>query len=320
MYPERTPDRVLTLRFRDTSQRMWEFLPVEGERGIIGGALESDAPEPAQVRTIFVVHGFRGNHHGLDRLIAALPQYRILIPDLPGFGESEPFDGPHDVQSYVDFVLWCADNLDLGANPVLLGHSFGSIVAAHAIARGDEHPFSALVLLNPISEPPLRSRNAVGARAAQLYYWLGAKLPESAGMSLLSNPGIVRIMSVMMAKARNPDLRRYIHGQHAQYFSDFANRQVVLESFNASVSHDVSEVAGELNIPTLLIAGDKDDLGSVETQKALAGNIAESTLRVISGAGHLVHYETPMLAAVMIDEFLDAPQQGATHMEGHATR
>lgn len=36
--------------------------------------------------TIVAVHGFRGEHHGLEPVLAYLPEVRVLVPDLPGFG------------------------------------------------------------------------------------------------------------------------------------------------------------------------------------------------------------------------------------------
>lgn len=40
--------------------------------------------------TIILVHGFRGDHHGLEPIVAQLPRYRTILSDLPGFGESTP--------------------------------------------------------------------------------------------------------------------------------------------------------------------------------------------------------------------------------------
>ena len=46
-----------------------------------------------ETRTILVVHGFRGDHHGLLRVADQLPDMRLIMPDLPGFGRSAAF-GP----------------------------------------------------------------------------------------------------------------------------------------------------------------------------------------------------------------------------------
>ena len=37
-----------------------------------------------ETRTILVIHGFRGDHHGLLRVADQLPEMRLIMPDLPG--------------------------------------------------------------------------------------------------------------------------------------------------------------------------------------------------------------------------------------------
>lgn len=257
--------------------------------------------------TIFMVHGFRGDHHGLLRIIEELPTHRVVVPDLPGFGQSEALEGVHDVDAYARFVGFSLAELGLGSDTVLLGHSFGSIVASRWAA---DHPsaIAALILINPICEPALEGSNRLASTAAALYYRVGAALPERLGVALLGNPLIVLGMSSMMAKTRDRALRKYIHGQHISYFSKYASRRVLLEAFQASITGTVRDSAARLAMPVLLIAAEKDDLGSVAGQHALAGLIPHARLEIIDGVGHLVHYETPHVAARLIESFL-----GGTH-------
>lgn len=275
----------------------WDYAPV-------GGTAPSSSPAP----TILMLHGFRGDHHGLLRIIEELPTARIIIPDLPGFGTSEPFAaGEHDIAGYSRFVGEFMAALALGPETVLLGHSFGSIVAAYLAAA---HPLSIsrLILINPICEPALEGAKGLMTRLAEFYYYAAARLPEPLGMALLRNRIIVRVMSITMAKTTNKDLRRWIHGQHDAYFSIFANRQCLLEAFRASIGATVREVARELTMPVLLIVGTIDDLGSVPGQRRMAAMIPDSTLRIIDDVGHLIHYEAPAEAAAMISGFLaEAP-------------
>ena len=43
-------------------------------------------------RTIILVHGFRGDHHGLSAIAGALGDHHVVIPDLPGYGKTAPVD------------------------------------------------------------------------------------------------------------------------------------------------------------------------------------------------------------------------------------
>ncbi|MEO3933376.1 alpha/beta hydrolase [Micrococcaceae bacterium Sec7.4] len=264
--------------------------------------------EPVQVtpetRTILVVHGFRGDHHGLLRVADQLPDMRLIMPDLPGFGSSAAFtDAEHSVERYGRFIADFMKALDLGPDTVLLGHSFGSIVASHYVAA---HPgtVSELILVNPIAAPALEGPKGLMTKLAVLYYEAAARLPRRLGQGLLRSQLIVRVMSETMAKTRDKQLRRFVHDQHSSYFSAFADRESLLEAFKASVGSNVAEVARSLTLPVLLIAGEKDEIATLPDQHTLLALLPDARLDVIPGVGHLIHYETPEPAAGFIRRFL----------------
>ncbi|WP_255768945.1 alpha/beta fold hydrolase [Pseudarthrobacter sulfonivorans] len=258
----------------------------------------------AETRTILVIHGFRGDHHGLLRVADQLPDMRVIMPDLPGFGSSGAFAaGAHSVEQYGAFISSFMAALDLGPDTVLLGHSFGSIIASHFVAA-QPGAVTPLILINPIAAPALEGPKGVMTRLAVLYYRLAARLPRPLGLALLRNSMIVRVMSETMAKTSDRDLRRFIHGQHHAYFSAFADRESLLQSFTASVSAHVAEVADKLTLPVLLVAGEKDEIATLPDQHRLAALLPDGELKVIPGVGHLIHYETPAPAAGFIRSFL----------------
>lgn len=253
--------------------------------------------------TIVMVHGFRGDHHGMQLVAEALPGYRVIVPDLPGFGLSDAWPDGHSLECFVDFLSSFIDHLDLPSPPALLGHSFGSIVCAEYAATFHS-AISDLILINPISSPALRGPRAVATKLTIGYYKAAAALPEKVGLRLLRSPVIVRVMSLAMAKTHDPELRQYIHAQHDAHFSSFADRTALLDSFTTSVSHTASDRAGEIRSPTLIIAADRDDISTLADQQRLHDRIGGSQLVVVAGVGHLIHYEAPALAATLIEEFL----------------
>lgn len=261
-------------------------------------------PEGEDVPTVIAVHGFRGEHHGLEPVVAYLPGIRVISPDLPGFGETPPVPGrEHDLSLYSGWLAEFARTV--APDAVILGHSFGSIVASAAVAGGLATP--QLILINPIGAPALEGPKGVLTRLAVLYYSLGARLPERIGTALLRHPLIVRVMSIAMAKTKDPALRRFIHDQHDTYFSRFADRDVLHDAFVTSVSHDVRAFAGVLDVPTLLIAAQRDDITPIEAERRLATMFPDAELVEIADVGHLIHYETPAEAAGAIRRFLRLP-------------
>lgn len=257
-------------------------------------------PQDAET-TIVAVHGFRGEHHGLEPVVAHLGGVRVISPDLPGFGDTPPLpDRRHDLAAYTDWLAAFVAAVAPGA--VILGHSFGSIVVAAAVAGGLQTP--RMILVNPIGAPALEGPRGILTRLAVFYYWAGARLPQRIGEALLRNGIVVRVMSESMAKTRDDDLRRFIHDQHDTYFSRFADRDVLHDAFLASVSHDVREFAPRIGRPTLLIAAQQDDITPIEAERHLATLFADAQLVEIPDVGHLIHYETPAPAAEAIRRFL----------------
>ena len=287
-----------------------DAIPVERREIEVGGSTTAYwvyGPADAE-STIIAVHGFRGEHHGLEPVVAHLPDVRVISPDLPGFGETPPLAGRrHDIEAYAAWLRGFAGAVAPGA--VILGHSFGSIVVAAAVAGGLETP--QVILVNPIGAPALEGPRGLLTRLAIFYYWAGARLPKRVGDALLRNGAVVRIMSVSMAKTKDADLRRFIHDQHDTYFSRFADRDVLHDGFLASVSNDVRAYAPRIWQPTLLVAAQRDDITPIEAERHLATLFPDAMLVEIPDVGHLIHYETPAPAADAIRRFL-APSAADT--------
>ncbi|MFT2816314.1 alpha/beta fold hydrolase [Leifsonia sp. A12D58] len=282
-------------------------IPVRtGSASVLGSSTHYwDYGDPAAPTTIVMVHGFRGDHHGLEPVVAQLSGYRIISPDLPGFGESGPLtEVAHDIPGYGAWLGEFIAQLQLTGPVVILGHSFGSIIVSGAVAGG--LPADRVILVNPIAAPALSGPRGILTRLAVFYYWAADKLPERLGFALLQNPLIVRVTSLAMVKTKDKSLRRWIHNQHDRYFSAFSDRRVVLEAFTASVENDVSEFAAQISQPTLLIAAEKDDITAVPAQYRLQKLFPDADLRVISDVGHLIHYEVPAQAAAHVQSFLSA--------------
>jgi pimeloyl-ACP methyl ester carboxylesterase len=298
----RVPVREDEVELRGGRTRFWVYGP-------------DDAPH-----RVVLLHGLRGDHHGLEPIVAHLQGVRVVVPDLPGFGQSPPL--PHDAHDVAGYRAWARDLLAAVApagDVVLAGHSFGSIVAAAALAR----PASAgpgpsaselvrtprvrgLVLVNPIAASALAGPRVVVTRLTVLYHRLAAALPERAGTALLRHRVMTRMAGIAMATTRDPGLRRWIHAEHDRYFSTFADRRTLLEAFHASVRHDVGEFAADIAVPTLLVAAERDDIAPPVAQRTLVGRFADARLVMVSGTGHLAHYEAPAAVAAAMSAFLTA--------------
>lgn len=251
-------------------------------------------------RTIVVCHGYRGDHHGLEPVVAKLPGIRIISPDLPGFGQSTPMTTlAHSIDGYARWFTAFVEAMGL-QHAVVLGHSFGSIVTAHAVAGGLATP--ALILVNPIASDPAK---VGGAGVTRLYYGLARRLPERIGRALLAAPLIVTVMSRTLVKTPDRALRRWIHQEHHRYFSGFSDVRTVAEGFDASLSRQVGDAAPGVTVPTLLIAGAVDHIAPVAGARETVRRFPDARLVELPAVGHLIHYEAADGAAAAITAFLD---------------
>lgn len=287
-------DLVRGTRVRDVE------LEIRGARTAVRVYGAATAP-----RRLVFLHGLRGDHHGLEPIVAHLvrqcPDLQVWVPDLPGFGASAPLpDTPHDVAGYAAWtaellsaVIPEGDAVSPEGDVVLAGHSFGSIVAAATVAAADAPRVRGLVLVNPIATAALDGPRRLLSAVTVGVHRLAATLPEAAGTSLLRHPMFTRVASVAMVTTRDRELRRWIHAEHDRYFSGFADRRTLLEAFHASVGTDVAGYAPAIGVPTLLVASENDDVAPLPAQRVLEGLFARARLAVVPEVGHLAHYEAP---------------------------
>ncbi len=251
---------------------------------------------------LLAVHGFRGDHHGLELIVDGLAPYEVWVPDLPGFGASGAMpDAEHSVEHYANIIQQVAEHMH---RPVLMGHSFGSVIAAAAAAAPTvEYPH--LVLLNPIAKPALEAATVVD-RAATLvtdgFYRFCATLPSSLGRRLLSNKLIVWATGAFMTKTDDPRVLAYTHDQHQAYFSGFESPLTLVEAYRASITSTVADYAPRLCLPVTMVGGAQDELSSPEDVAELEAAFSSENIEtyILANTGHLMHYERPGAVTVLL--------------------
>jgi pimeloyl-ACP methyl ester carboxylesterase len=253
-------------------------------------------------RTIVMIHGYRGNHHGLEAIVGGLGEYRVIVPDLPGFGQSPELGTLHNLDSYANWLDTFLDALGLSDSAHLVGHSFGTLVVGRYASNRE---CNSIVLINPVSAPALSGPRAFLTRITSLFYHLSNRLPEKVGSWLLRSPVAVMVMSSVMAKTKDRKLRSWIHKQHLANFSDFSSVRVATEGYDASISSDLSVMAPKIPSRVLVVAAELDDITAIEVQRQVVKLYPNAELVEIKGVGHLVHYEAPEKAAQYITGFLE---------------
>ena len=99
---------------------------------------------------IIMLHGTFAGADCFIPLANSLPHRPIWLVDLPGFGRSPYHHNPNTIVGYINSVV---DLIHSFQSPVILiGHSFGGLVAAHAAGQIQQR-IKKLILLQPVLKP-----------------------------------------------------------------------------------------------------------------------------------------------------------------------
>jgi pimeloyl-ACP methyl ester carboxylesterase len=246
--------------------------------------------------TALLLHGLGGDHRGLVALAAGLRDVDVVIPDVPGYGDSAPLARSHSLANYAAAVEALRVALALG--PVhLIGHSLGaSIALLHA--SGYPAALRSLSLINPVS-----TANNVTANLGKLYYRVAAALPARAARFWLASKPAVYIADAMIIVSKDKAVRRRILDEDYENYAR-ASVPAMIESFLSYYETDFEERAAHVTAPTLLLTGDADRIAPVASVSALAAAVPAATVRVLRGAGHLAPMETPADVLGPLNTFL----------------
>lgn len=110
-------------------------------------------------KTVVLLHGFCESHTVWNNIAERLSgHYRVLVPDLPGFGQSALLHAPFSLDDVAKVVL--KELTDRGIESmVVFGHSLGGYVAL-AMAQLEPHRFKGIGLVHSTALPDNAERKA----------------------------------------------------------------------------------------------------------------------------------------------------------------
>lgn len=148
-----------------TTQILPSLAAVVGDRysshdvPVRGGTMHVGVWEPREASprtpTVVAIHGITASHVAWALLAEALPEVRVIAPDLRGRGRSRDLPPPYGMPSHADDVAAVLEHFGVGS-AVAVGHSMGGFVS---VVLADRHPalVSSLVLVDggmPLLPPP----------------------------------------------------------------------------------------------------------------------------------------------------------------------
>jgi pimeloyl-ACP methyl ester carboxylesterase len=256
---------------------------------------------------LVLLHG-TGNSAGfLLPLLDALHGVRVLAPDLPGVGLSDPVDLPRDRyrETAVAWLGRLLDTLELRTT-TLAGHSGGGLWALwYALAHPER--VERLVLLGPPALPGTRCPLPIRVVATP---GLGELLSRLAPPSRASVLRLARFMGEGATIAAHPDLVDLLVALGRDPVTDRAAKTefrvlvspVAMASpsgFRRRARLSPGEL-GRLAMPTLLLWGERDPLGDAAVARTVAGLIPNAQLEILpTGHGPWLGQPGPTATAML---------------------
>lgn len=252
----------------------------------------ADTAPGSNLPVLLILPGFLGSTVTFEPMAEILgSELRIVIPDLPGFGWSEPPLGGCTVADLLAFVRSFAERLELP--PLFLaGSSLGTNIA---VRYAIEHPHMVrrLVLLSPFG---LEEQRGVVSRMERY----DALLPV---VTLLVSR--TRLERELAKQVRDPgELTEDIIAGFRRPFRTAAGRRVVVGvARNILCGSTFDELLPLVTQPTLALAGSDDASRSCEILDSLERSIPSCAAWRLEGCRHIIQLDAPAEVAELVGRF-----------------
>lgn len=251
---------------------------------------------PRKKEVIILLHGFPGSHESLLDVAKGLDDYRVIVPDLPACGLSEPFKDKHNLKNYSNWLKGFLESLYI-SQPIIVGHSFGSRVA---LVFSGNHPknIKKLVLITPVVKV-----EGLIARFVSAEYGIAKILPESLRKSWLSNKIHFDVGHKIIFKSAGVKKRQQLTIKDREDLKRL-DPQVNIELFDEFYRFSLIPVGERVKTESLVIAGALDEIAPLDSVRELAEQLDNSEFVVLEKCGHVVVAEKPLTVARVIRNWL----------------
>lgn len=258
---------------------------------------------------VLLLHGLGGLAQEVAAPLHALARrHRVLAPDRPGYGFSDPLPAaemaPHRQAAWLAALLRHLFGTGTAARPVVVAHSIGAATAlCLALQRPDA--VAGLVLVNPYCRPtrpaamPLLRLAVAPVVGPPLRRWLLPRLADR-----LAGP---RLAALFAPDPVPPGFARF-PARHAAAPAAVEAMAAELRGFNAAMLPAALRLR-RMRVPAVVLAGEADAVADpLRHAHWLAGRLPAARLRLFADHGHMLHHLRPQAVAEAVAEL--APRAG----------
>jgi len=215
---------------------------------------------------IILLHGWGSNITLFKSMISVLSsKYKVIAPDMPGFGQSDEPTEPWCVDDYVDFIIRFLSELNI-SKAAFLGHSFGGRVIIKFFER-DSLPFDVTKIIL-VDSAGVKPKKTVKQKLKIKTYKMGKKL---LGLKICRKL-FPDALSNLQAKSGSADYR--------------AASPMMRQTMVRVVNEDLTHIFPKVFAPTLLIWGENDTATPVSDALIMEKAMPDAGKVILKGCGH----------------------------------
>lgn len=214
-------------------------------------------------------------------------RHRVIVPDLRGHGRSRGLPPPYTVAELAADLSRLLDHLGIESAAVL-GYSQGGAIAQQLVL---DHPSQC-------------NRLILACTYAYNMASFREKLEGHLVPILVSVLGMRRFAEVVLAQGL-----QQVSKERAQWVIGLIAAQdskLMATAWREAMAFDSRSRLGEIQCPTLIVAGSMDEAVPLHHAKMLHEGITGSQLEAIEGADHALIWERPDDFVRLVDGFLEA--------------
>ncbi len=211
----------------------------------------------------------------ISQALSGAEGFKVIIPDLPGFGQSDKLTRPWTINDYVKWFESFTEQLNI-QDFYLLGYSFGGALAAKIDVNYTKRVQKIFLVAAAIIRKKTTPKNFLAniSKFIKLFYFL----PYYNFFRKAVYKFIIRKSDYA-----------YVEG-------------IMKQTYLNVVAENILHHLHFIKVPTIIIWGDKDQSIPIENARVINEKIKSSKLVVISGADHLMHRQLPELLAEKVLE------------------
>ncbi|HYX27977.1 MAG TPA: alpha/beta hydrolase [Pyrinomonadaceae bacterium] len=250
-----------------------------------------------QAPPIILIHGFISSNLIWSHVLLPLARkgFRVIAPDLPGYGYSEkPGDARYTIAEQARFVVGFMDRLRI-KKAIVAGASYGGAVAA-TVALDYADRVDKLILIGAVTNDDAKKKFLLRVSCLPV-------IGDIATPLFLGSRWILRKrMQDMYRRMQKPINEKMVASRH-HLLATANTHRAMIRTARAWSANRIEREASLIRQPAMLMWGDHDDHIPLSNAVRLRDLIPHTRLIVFRNCGHLPPAEYPEKFVEAVAEF-----------------